>query len=169
MPAHEDVCLHSQLEHVKLFPAEQEPLGVSRWQPSEYLVGQSQSFSSYGRSDDFKERPLVMRSIDVPAALPLAEDMRDVSVQNIEWVGDTGEGVIRLCNIAFEKCIAVRFTLDKWQTTSEVTARYKEFLPKWHRGPLYLHNQTGRRCFPREEQPPSPCPIFSFRPRNLGK
>ena len=53
-----------------------------------------------------------MRSIDVPAALPLAEDMRDVSVQNIELVGNTGEGVIRLCNIAFEKCIAVRFTLD---------------------------------------------------------
>jgi hypothetical protein len=64
-----------------------------------------------------------MRSIDVPAALPLTEDMRDVAVENIELVGNMGEGVIRVRNIAFEKYIAVCFTLDKWQTTSEVTAR----------------------------------------------
>ncbi len=67
----------------------------------------------YGRSDDFKERLLVMRSIDGPAALPLADDVRDVAVENIELVGTTGEGVVRVRNIAFEKCIAVRFTLDK--------------------------------------------------------
>jgi hypothetical protein len=35
-PAHEDVHLHSQLEHVKLFLSEQNPLAVSRWQPSGY-------------------------------------------------------------------------------------------------------------------------------------
>jgi hypothetical protein len=28
-----------------------------------------------------------LRSIDVPAALPLAEDMRDVAIENIEVVG----------------------------------------------------------------------------------
>ena len=110
-----------------------------------------------------------MRSIDVPAALMLADDMRDIAVENIELVGNTGEGVIRVRNIAFEKCIAMRFTLDKWQTTSEVTARFEESLPKWHHGPLYLHNQTGRRFFPRGgEEPLSRCPIFGFRPRNLG-
>ena len=78
------------------------------------LVGRSQSFPrSSTAGDDFKGRPLVMRSIDVPAALPLAGDMRDVAVENIELVGTTGEGVVRVPNIAFEKCIAVRFTLDK--------------------------------------------------------
>ena len=69
-----------------------------------------------------------MRRVDVPTALPLAEDLRDVAVENI-LVGTTVEGVIRVRNLAFEKWISVRFTLDRWQTTSEVTARYKESLP----------------------------------------
>jgi hypothetical protein len=69
-----------------------------------------------------------MRRIDVPAALPLAEDLRDVAVENIELVGTTVEGVVRVRNLAFEKWIAVRFTLDKWQTTSEAP-RGKESLP----------------------------------------
>ena len=63
-----------------------------------------------------------MRRIDVSTALLLAEDLRDVAVENIELVGTTGEGVVRVRNIAFEKCIAVRFTLDKWQTTTEASA-----------------------------------------------
>ena len=71
-------------------------------------------FSSfiYGRGDDFKERVLVMRSIDVP--VPLPEDMRDVAVENIELVGTTVEGVVRVRNITYEKWIAVRFTIDNW-------------------------------------------------------
>jgi len=106
-------------------------------------------------SDDFKERLLVMRSINVPAALPLAGDMRDVAVENIELVGTTGEGVVRVRNIAFKQCIAVRFTLDKRQRTSEVTTRYMpvESLPKWHHGPLYDHNQTGQTLFPAWRRP----------------
>jgi hypothetical protein len=70
-----------------------------------------------------------MHRIDVPAALPLAEDTRDVAVESIDLVGTTVEGIVRVRNLAFEKWIAVRFTLDKWQTTSEVTARYKDSLP----------------------------------------
>ena len=68
----------------------------------------------YGRGDDFKERVLVMRSIDVPVPLLLAEDMRDVAVENIELVGTTVEGVVRVRNITYEKWIAVRFTIDSW-------------------------------------------------------
>jgi hypothetical protein len=83
----------------------------------------------YGRSDNFKERPLIMGRIDVPTSLPLAEDLRNVAVEKIELVGTTVESVIRVRNIASEKWLAVCFTLDKWQTTTEVTARYKESLP----------------------------------------
>jgi hypothetical protein len=130
-PAHKGVRFDSQLAHVKLFLAEQKPLAVSRDGSPTDTSGTESEFPSfiYGRGDNFKERPLIMRRIDVPTSLPSAEDLRDVAVENIEPVGTTVEGVIRVRNLAFGKWIAVRFTLDKWQTTSEVTARYKESLP----------------------------------------
>jgi hypothetical protein len=130
-PAHKGVRFHSQLEHVKLFLAEQKPLAVSRDGSPTDTSGTDSEFPPfiYARDDDLKERPLVMHRIDVPAAPPLATDSRDVAVENIDLVGTTVEGIVRVRNIAFEKWIAVRFTLDKWQTTSEVTARYKESFP----------------------------------------
>ena len=129
-PAHKGVRFRSQLEDVKLFLAEQKPLAVSRDGSPTDTSGTDSEFPSfiYGRDDDIKDRPVVMRKIDVPALPSLAEDTRDVAVESIDLVGTTVEGVIRVRNIAFEKWIAVRFTLDKWQTTSEVTARYKESL-----------------------------------------
>jgi hypothetical protein len=129
--AHKGVRFHSQLEHVKLFLAKQKPLAVSR---DGNLTDTSGTESEvppliYAHSDDLKERPLVMHHIDVPTAPSLSEDTRDVVVENIDLVGTTIEGIVRVRNLAFEKWITVRFTLDKWQTISEVTARYKESLP----------------------------------------
>jgi len=43
----------------------------------------------------------------------LDEDLRDVAVEDSELVGSTIDGVVRVRNLAFEKWIAVRFTLDK--------------------------------------------------------
>lgn len=133
-PAHKGVRFHSQLEHVKLFLAEQKPLAVSRDGSPTDTSGTDSEFPSfiYGRDDDLKDRPLAMRRIDVPTPLPLAVDTRDVTLESIDLVGTTVEGVVRVRNIAFEKWIAVRFTLDKWQTTSEVTARYKESVADCH-------------------------------------
>ena len=130
-PAHKGVRFHSQLEHVKLFLAEQKPLAVSRDGSPTDTSGTDSEFPPfiYARDDDLKDRPLIMHRVDVPPPLPLAGDTRDVAIENIDLVGTTIEGVVRVRNIAFEKWIAVRFTLDKWQTTSEVTARYKESLP----------------------------------------
>ncbi|KAI0303332.1 putative phosphatase regulatory subunit-domain-containing protein [Multifurca ochricompacta] len=129
-PAHKGVRFHAQLEHVKLFLAEQKPLAVSRDGSPTDTSGTDSEFPPfiYGRDDNLSERSLVMHHVDVPTAPPLTEDTRDIAVENIDLVGTTVEGVVRVRNIAFEKWVAVRFTLDKWQTTSEVTARYKESL-----------------------------------------
>ena len=132
MLSHKGVRFHSQLEHVKLFLAKQKPLAVSRDGNLTDTSGTESEFPPsiiHARGDDLKERPLVMHRIDVPIAPSPADDTCNVVVENIELVGTTIEGIVRVRNLAFEKWIAVRFTLDKWQTISEVTARYKESLP----------------------------------------
>jgi hypothetical protein len=129
-PAHKGVRFHSQLEQVKHFLAEQKPIAVSRDGSPTDTSGTDPEFPPfiYGRDDDLTDRALVMHRIDVPMAPLLTDDTRDVVIESVELVGTTIEGVVRVRNIAFEKWVAVRFTLDKWQTTSEVTARYKESL-----------------------------------------
>ena len=129
-PAHKGVHFNSQLEHVKLFLPKQKPLAVSRDGYPTDTSGTDSEFSPIvcARDDDFRDRPLVMHPIEVPRPLPLAEDTCDVRVESIDLVGTTIEGVVRVRNLAFEKWIAARFTLDNWQTTSEVTARYKDTL-----------------------------------------
>ena len=131
MPAHKGVRFHSQLERVKLFLVEQKPLVVSRDGSPTDTSGTDSEFPPfiYARDGDLREHPLVVHRIDVPTAPPLATDSRDVAVENIDLVGTTVEGIVRMRNIPFEKWIAVRFTLDKWRTTSEVTTCYKESIP----------------------------------------
>jgi hypothetical protein len=86
--AHEDLRLHSQLEHAKPFLTEQKPLAVCDSSQADTSVTESEFLSFiYSRSDDFKERLLIMCSIDVPATLPLAEDMRDVAAETSSWLG----------------------------------------------------------------------------------
>ncbi|KAI9451620.1 putative phosphatase regulatory subunit-domain-containing protein [Lactarius psammicola] len=129
-PAHKGVRFNAQLEQVKHFLAEQKPIAVSRDGSPTDTSGTDSEFPPfiYGRDDDLTERKLVMHRVDVPTAPLLTDDTRDVVVESLDLVGTTIEGVVRVRNIAFEKWVAVRFTLDKWQTTSEVTARHKESL-----------------------------------------
>ena len=129
-PANKGVRFHTQLEQVKHFLAEQKPIAVSRDGSPTDTSGTDPEFPPfiYARDDDLADRPLIMHRVDVPTASLLADDTRDVVVESMDLVGTTIEGVVRVHNLAFEKWVAVRFTLDKWQTTSEVTARYKESL-----------------------------------------
>ena len=130
-PVHKGVRFHSQLEHVKLFLAKQKPVAVSRDGILTDTSGTDSDFPPsicHARDDDLKKRSLVMHRIDVPTVPPLPEETRDVAIENIDLVGTVVEGTVRVRNIAFEKRISVRFTLDKWQTTSEVTGRYQESL-----------------------------------------
>nr|GAT54409.1 predicted protein [Mycena chlorophos] len=121
------VHFNSQLEQVKLFLAEQKPLAVSRdGSPTDDTSG-TEEFPDFIFGRDSEEEGTLEMQVEVPR--PVGE--LDVKLQTFALTDDrTGvAGTIAVRNLAFDKRVAVRFTLDDWQTTSEVTARYQESMP----------------------------------------
>ncbi|KAG8747486.1 hypothetical protein FRC12_014041, partial [Ceratobasidium sp. 428] len=128
------VHFDAQLEHVRLFLAEQKPTAVSRGgSPTETSEGEGNEFPwggrgnsySYHSSDDERARKTVrIKNTTVPANASIAG--ADVRLQSLVLADDGASlvGRVLVRNIAFEKWVAVRFTFDSWQTTSEVSARY---------------------------------------------
>ncbi|KIJ63325.1 carbohydrate-binding module family 21 protein [Hydnomerulius pinastri MD-312] len=120
------VHFDSKLEHVKLFLAEQKPLAVSRDGSPTTDTSGTDDFPAFIYGDGSRgTKQIKMLVPNMPSSprkdgalalqeLVLSQDQRTI----------TGKVLVR--NIAYEKWLAVRFTLDWWQTTSEVTARYKE-------------------------------------------
>lgn len=122
------VHFDAQLEHVKLFLAEQKPLAVSRDGSPTDTSGTDSEFPDfiYGNSDEEGiNKVLVMQVINMPKKI---NRVADVVLLELTLSQDSMSinGRVRVKNIAFEKWLAVRFTFDWWQTTSEVTARYIE-------------------------------------------
>ncbi|KAK7037527.1 hypothetical protein VNI00_011019 [Paramarasmius palmivorus] len=116
------VKFDARLEHVKLFLAEQKPLAVSRdGSPTDETDSDFPDFI-YG-SDDKKN--LTMKVVNMPSIINLNAD---VVLEEMKLIPETTSvvGQIRVRNLAYQKWVAVRFTFDDWQTTSEVTARYTE-------------------------------------------
>ena len=117
------VHFDAKLEHVKLFLAEQKPLAVSRdGSPTSDTSGDEfPSFIYGGGSRENKQIKMLVPNMPSP---PGKEE--NVALQELVLSQDqrTITGSVRVRNIAYEKWLAVRFTLDWWQTTSEVTARY---------------------------------------------
>ncbi|KAK7675859.1 hypothetical protein QCA50_021206 [Cerrena zonata] len=133
-PTHiKSVHFDAQLEHVKLFLAEQKPLAISReGSPTDDTSGTDSDFPSFiygGISDE--ERTRRSLAINVTNLPPRISDTAEVALESLTLSDDGSSihGKVRVQNIAFEKWVAVRFTFDWWQTTSEVTARYVESIP----------------------------------------
>ena len=131
-PTHAKVVhFDAQLEHVKLFLAEQKPLAVSRdGSPTEDTSGTDSDFPSFifGDQDDAKpslRKTLVMRLLNMP---PVVNVNNDVALEELvlSQEGTSILGRVRVRNIAFAKWLTVRFTFDSWQTTSEVTGKWVE-------------------------------------------
>lgn len=128
-PTPKVVHFDPQLEHVKLFLAEQKPLAVSRdGSPTEDTSGTDSDFPSfiYGDGNDLRKR-FVMQHIN-PISRPNAS--LNVALEDfyLNPDGTTVLGKVRVRNIAFVKIVVVRFTFDAWQTISEVAAHYVESL-----------------------------------------
>ncbi|KAJ7063655.1 putative phosphatase regulatory subunit-domain-containing protein [Mycena amicta] len=118
------VHFNSQLEQVKLFLAEQKPLAVSRdGSPTDDTSG-TEDFPDFvfGRDQGVLEMLVVV---------PPPEGEVDVKLQTLVLAEDKTSvaGTVAVRNLAFDKWVAVRFSLDDWQTTSEVTARYSHSQP----------------------------------------
>ena len=123
------VHFDSQLEHVKLFLAEQKPLAVSRdGSPTDDTSGTDSDFPSFifGGSNERKtEKVLSMTVNNMPPSIDTSADvgLEDLSIAS---EGTTLVGRVRLRNMAYTKDLAARFTFDNWLTTSEVIGKYLE-------------------------------------------
>ena len=117
------VHFDAHLEHIKLFLAEQKPLAVSRdGSPTETSEGDTTDTSfPFPRmaSVTLRLKPTVL-----PQQPPPEPWTFDVRLEKL-YLEDTAlVGRVLVRNVAFAKWVAVRFTLDSWQTTSEVAARH---------------------------------------------
>lgn len=122
-PSAKAVHFDAQLEHVKLFLAEQRPTAVSRdGSPTDDTDGTESDFPSFIFGRSAKTR-LQMNVNDISST---PQEHLDVSLLSLELADDGTSiiGRVRVRNIAFEKWVGVRFTFDSWQTTSEVTAKH---------------------------------------------
>ncbi|KAI0823892.1 putative phosphatase regulatory subunit-domain-containing protein [Trametes gibbosa] len=120
------VHFDSKLERVKLFLAEQKPLAISReGSPTDTSGTESDFPSSIYGSRLTEQKMLTMQVVNMPASPRMDADLSLESLV-LSSDGTALNGSVRVRNLAFEKWIAVRFTVDGWQTTSEVTARYSE-------------------------------------------
>ncbi|KAL5528838.1 hypothetical protein ACEPAG_4812 [Sanghuangporus baumii] len=146
------VHFDAQLEHVRVFKSTSRPVAVSRDGSPTYddttSGGEGDSASECPSLVDFVPRPrprrlvpggtageeeeavrrvLMMRVLNMPKR-DLSMDDADVRLEGLHLADDAAsvQGIVRVRNIAFEKTVAVRFTFDGWQTTSEVLARWSE-------------------------------------------
>jgi hypothetical protein len=124
------VSFANRLDHVKLFFAEQKPIAVSRdGSPTEDTSGtESEAPAPVRRisSDDEKKRLLVMEVANVSQRWTVDVDvmLEDVTLSKEATIC----GHVKVKNLAFHKSVAIRFTFDCWQTTSEVSAKYEQSL-----------------------------------------
>lgn len=122
------VHFDAKLEHVKLFLSKQKPLAVSRDRdPATDTSGTESDLPSFVRasSDDSMEKQIELQIRNMPSIPPKNADvtMQELTLSQSD---KSITGRVRVRNIAYEKWVAARFTLDLWQTTSEVTAHYVE-------------------------------------------
>lgn len=102
-----------------------ESTGRSDSEPTTFDFGGDSHSESYGMT------ALEVTVLGLTKDTAEEKEERDVQLEalQVDKDGTTLIGVVRVRNIAFEKSVAVRFTCDRWQTTSEIEARYMEGLP----------------------------------------
>ncbi|ORX35338.1 hypothetical protein BD324DRAFT_91720 [Kockovaella imperatae] len=123
------VHFDTQLERVKLFLQDQKPQVVSRdgSPTAEYTTseGEEYPFPSTDEEDGPMRKVLQIKLPNFPTSHPPDAELYLESLF-LEDDRRSLKGIIMCKNLSFQKWVAARFTLDFWQTTSEVTAQHKE-------------------------------------------
>lgn len=120
------VHFDKQLEHVKHFLAQQRPAAVSRsGSPVETETEDEPEAFPFPAMASAQAGELLLKLPNFPRTM---DRERDAYVESLEIAqdGKSLRGVVRVKNLSFEKWVAVRFTLDGWQTVSEVSAEHLE-------------------------------------------
>jgi hypothetical protein len=121
------VHFDSHLEHVRHFLQVDRPLAVSAGSSPVEAYDSDTEFpfdesSQNGRTPPF-EWEIVLSNFPVDNPIRLAQPVR---LERVFLSADnkTLVGTVAVANLAFNKYVTVRFTLDYWKTTSEVVAEF---------------------------------------------
>ena len=118
-----------QLERIKLFQKEQKPSVVSRGgsPTGDYTTSEGEEYPFPSTDEEGPETRKVLQ-ISLPNFPTSHAPDADLFLESLFLDDDRKslKGVVQVRNLAFQKWVAVRFTLDWWQTTSEVTATHKD-------------------------------------------
>ncbi|GAA5900870.1 hypothetical protein JCM6882_007685 [Rhodosporidiobolus microsporus] len=124
------VHFDTQLEHVKHFLAQQRPAAVSRsGSPVETETEDEPEAFPFPAMATAQAGTVKLVLPNFPA--PATRLDKPAFVESLEMTPDSKSirGIVRVKNLAFQKWVAVRFTLDNWQTVSEVSAEHHDSLP----------------------------------------
>ncbi|KAK4703832.1 hypothetical protein P7C70_g2381, partial [Phenoliferia sp. Uapishka_3] len=120
------VHFDTKLEHVKHFLSQQRPAAVSR-------SGSPVETETEDEPEAFPFPAMVSGQagsvqIKLPNFPSPVDATQDAYLETLEIQSDCKSlrGVVRVKNLSFQKWVAVRFTLDNWQTVSEVSADHLE-------------------------------------------
>lgn len=124
------VHFDAQLERVKLFLHDQKPQVVSRdGSPTEHYTtseGEAEEFPFPSTDEEGPaQKQLQIRLPNFPTSH--AHDA-DLFLESLFLDEDRKsiKGLVQVRNLHFQKWVAIRYTLDWWHTTSEVTATHKD-------------------------------------------
>lgn len=119
------VHFNTQLEHVRLFLQGETPSCVAE---RETIVDARQNTRS---TSDIKLTLPNWTPVSVDSFRPNVDGVAPLRFEKANLSEDQTElyGKILVQNIAFHKHVSVRFTVDFWQTQSEVSAEFEESIP----------------------------------------